>query len=266
MKKRVWNKLAVILIIAVLLGSMSTAASDTTRGFDLSSLAGLAGSDDYASSLGSILELLGISERAIKDCKISQIADQTYTGSEITPVPTITYNGTRLKKGTDFTLSYSNNIKAGTAKITIRGKGSYTGSKTISFEIVKKSSSSGKSSSKSSSGSSSSGKSSSSKSSGGSGKNNKASISSASSPEKGALKVSWKKKCGAGGYQIVCSTNKDFTSNVKETYIDGGTKTTATIDGLNAGKNYYVKVRAYKKVGTTYWYSDFSNSRSVKVK
>ena len=80
------------------------------------------------------------------------------------------------------------------------------------------------------------------------------------------MKVTWKKKSGADGYQIVCSTNKDFTSNVKEVYVEGGSKTTETVEGLNTGKNYYVKVRAYKKVGTTYWYSDFSNSRSVKVK
>ena len=250
------------LLFAVLVGPLPAAASGTARGLDLSSLAGLSDSDDMMSNLGSILELLGVTQKEMKNCKISAIPDQTYTGSAVTPTPAITYNGTRLKKGTDYTISYSNNTKAGTAKATIRGKGEYTGSRTVSFKIVKKGASG--SSSKSSSSKSSSSKSASSGSS--SGKNNKVTISSASSPEKGALKAGWKKKSGADGYQIVTSTNKDFTSNVTEVFVDGGSKTSAVVEGLASGKNTYVRVRAYKKVGTTYWYSDFSGSRSVKVK
>lgn len=43
-----------------------------------------------------------------------------------------------MKNGTDYTVSYSNNTKVGTAKVTITGKGNYTGSvsKTYSIKIT----------------------------------------------------------------------------------------------------------------------------------
>lgn len=42
-----------------------------------------------------------------------------------------------LKEGTDYTVSYSNNVKVGTMKVTIAGKGNYGGSETFSIKIVK---------------------------------------------------------------------------------------------------------------------------------
>lgn len=60
-----------------------------------------------------------------------------YTGKAITPKPKLSYSGSTLIKGPDYTLSYKNNIKKGTATILIKGKGKYTGSKTVTFKIVK---------------------------------------------------------------------------------------------------------------------------------
>lgn len=73
----------------------------------------------------------------ISDCVVSTIATQTYTGSAITPKLTITYKGKTLVQGADYTLTYNNNVNAGTATIIIIGKGKYTGSRTVSFKIVK---------------------------------------------------------------------------------------------------------------------------------
>ncbi|WP_251197746.1 N-acetylmuramoyl-L-alanine amidase family protein [Anaerotardibacter muris] len=56
-------------------------------------------------------------------------------GKAQTPVPTLTLNGTRLKNGTDFTITYSNNVNPGTATMVIKGKGSYSGSITKTFKI-----------------------------------------------------------------------------------------------------------------------------------
>jgi hypothetical protein len=65
----------------------------------------------------------------------------TYTGSDIEPAITVKHpvvDSTRtLEKGVDYTVSYSNNTNAGTAKITITGKGDYTGDKVINFTINK---------------------------------------------------------------------------------------------------------------------------------
>lgn len=58
-----------------------------------------------------------------------------YTGKEITPDPVLKYNKQTLRKGTDYTVSYGGNVDAGTACITVTGKGKYRGSKEISFTI-----------------------------------------------------------------------------------------------------------------------------------
>lgn len=42
-----------------------------------------------------------------------------------------------LIAGTDYTVSYSNNMEVGSAKAVITGKGNYTGSVTKTFEIIK---------------------------------------------------------------------------------------------------------------------------------
>ena len=49
------------------------------------------------------------------------------------------YNNKTLKKDTDYTLSYSDNINAGTATITITGKGNFTGMTSMTFIITQKS-------------------------------------------------------------------------------------------------------------------------------
>ena len=74
--------------------------------------------------------------RDISEAFISAIAEQTYTGSAVTPKPTVSWQGITLVEGTDYTLSYSNNVNAGTATVTATGKGSYTGSISRKFLIV----------------------------------------------------------------------------------------------------------------------------------
>ena len=70
---------------------------------------------------------------------ISNIADQTYTRSAITPQPTVTDTARNkaLTNNSDYTLSYKDNTTVGTATITITGKGNYTGTVEKTFKIVK---------------------------------------------------------------------------------------------------------------------------------
>ena len=77
----------------------------------------------------------------ISNVDVGSISDQAYTGSAITPVPVLSkiLNGSSkytLVKDTDYTLSYSNNTNVGTATITATGKGNFTGTKIITFNIV----------------------------------------------------------------------------------------------------------------------------------
>ena len=84
---------------------------------------------------GTTSKTFSISARAMSDTSVANVSSQTYTGNVISPLPTITYNNKTLKKDTDYTLSYSNNINAGTATITITGKGNFTGTTSKTFSI-----------------------------------------------------------------------------------------------------------------------------------
>ena len=58
-----------------------------------------------------------------------------YTGQEQQPNVTVTLGGKTLEKGTDYTLSYSNNKNAGAATITVTGMGDYSREATGTFTI-----------------------------------------------------------------------------------------------------------------------------------
>lgn len=71
-----------------------------------------------------------------KDVTVSKISNKTYTGKAIKPSVTVKYNSKKLKKDTDYTLSYSSNKNAGTAKVKITFKGLYKGTVTKTFKIA----------------------------------------------------------------------------------------------------------------------------------
>ena len=66
---------------------------------------------------------------------ISDINAVSYTGSEIKPAVTVSCGNAKLKEGTDYTVSYQSHVKAGTATLTINGKGYYIGSLQKTFTI-----------------------------------------------------------------------------------------------------------------------------------
>ena len=71
---------------------------------------------------------------------IGAIADLTYTGNALEPAPTVTYNGMTLNAGTDYAVSYENNVNAGTATLTISAtatNNNYSGSAQKTFNILK---------------------------------------------------------------------------------------------------------------------------------
>ncbi len=56
---------------------------------------------------------------------IAPIENQTYTGKEITPDPDVSSNGKKLAENLEYTLSYKDNINAGTATINAKGLGDF---------------------------------------------------------------------------------------------------------------------------------------------
>lgn len=61
----------------------------------------------------------------------------TYTGAAVRPAVKVVSRGKTLDAGTDYTVSYSNNTNAGTARAVVKGQGKYKGSKTLTFAINK---------------------------------------------------------------------------------------------------------------------------------
>lgn len=79
------------------------------------------------------------------------------------------------------------------------------------------------------------------------------------------LTVTWKKDKNVSGYQIKIATKKNFKG--AKTYTVKSYKTyKKVIKKLKAKKKYFVKVRAYKKVGKSKVYGAYSAVRSCKVK
>ena len=227
-----------------------------------------------------------------------------YDGKAKKPGVTVKLNGKTLKNSTDYTVSYSNNTKVGTAKVTIKGKGNYTGSVSKTYSIknnFKKATVSGISTKAFT------------------GKNitqsitvkyngktlkngtdytvsysNNKSIGTATvkiagkgsytgtitktfkiNPAKQEIQkltakskaffVDWAQKGSATGYEIQYATNSKFTSAKKVTITNKNTDT-KTISKLSGKKKYYVRVRSYTTVKGTKYYGAWSASKSVTTK
>ncbi len=101
--------------------------------------------DGIGNYSGAIIKTFNIIEneeidttKDISTLNISEITDKIYTGKVITPELKIFDDSTLLVKGTDYTLSYYNNLDIGTATLQIKGIGNYSGTVTKTFNIVKK--------------------------------------------------------------------------------------------------------------------------------
>lgn len=85
---------------------------------------------------GVVEKTFSIQATAASDFTIADITAVVFDGNEHKPTPAVSYGTTPLTLNTDYTLSWSNNINAGTATVTVTGKGGYagsTGSKTFTI-------------------------------------------------------------------------------------------------------------------------------------
>ena len=178
---------------------------------------------------GSVSKTYSIKNN-FKKATVSSISTKAFTGKNITQSITVKYNGKTLKKGTDYTVSYSNNKSIGTATVKITGKGSYTGTITKTFKINPA----------------------------------KQEIQKLTAKSK-AFFVDWAQKGSATGYEIQYATNSKFTSAKKVTITNNKTDT-KTISKLSGKKKYYVRVRSYTTVKGTKYYGAWSASKSVTTK
>ena len=178
---------------------------------------------------GSVSKTYSI-KNDFKKATVSGISTKAFTGKNITQTITVKYNGKTLKKGTDYTVSYSNNKSIGTATVKIAGKGSYTGTITKTFKINPA----------------------------------KQEIQKLTAKSK-AFFVDWAQKGSATGYEIQYATNSKFTSAKKVTITNNKTDT-KTITKLSGKKKYYVRVHSYTTVKGTKYYGAWSSTKTVTTK
>ncbi|WP_337644090.1 fibronectin type III domain-containing protein, partial [Ruminococcus bicirculans (ex Wegman et al. 2014)] len=186
----------------------------------------ITGKGNYTGSVSKTFKI----KNNFKKATVSGISTKAFTGKNITQSITVKYNGKTLKKGTDYTVSYSSNKNIGTATVKIAGKGSYTGTITKTFKINPA----------------------------------KQEIQKLTSKSK-AFFVDWAQKGSATGYEIQYATNSKFTSAKKVTITNKKTDKT-TISKLSGKKKYYVRVRSYTTVKGTKYYGAWSASKSVTTK
>ena len=234
---------------------------------------------------------------------VDPIADQIYTGKELTPAIVIP----GLKAGEDYYMYYEDNQYPGVATVTIYGTGYYKGTATIHFKIIKKPERfvsnvklnrtsytyTGKtirpSVTVTVNG----------KKIGASAyklyyKNNKNSgigtvqvrgigkysrinktLTFKIMPPKTLLTglkkanrsftASWKKNIQATGYQIQYAADSRFTKERKTVTVGKQSATRYKISGLKNKKTYYVRIRSYKRVGKKVLYSSWSTVKKIRV-
>ncbi len=74
---------------------------------------------------------------SLGEIKIS-IPETKHSKNGAKPEVTVSFDGNILSEGTDYTLSYANNKKAGAGTVTVKGKGNYSGSLKQTFTISAK--------------------------------------------------------------------------------------------------------------------------------
>ena len=248
---------------------------------------------------------LAVTKQSISKASVTlSTSTYAYDGKAKKPGVTVKLNGKTLKNGTDYTVSYSNNTKVGTAKVTITGKGNYTGSVSKTYSIkndFKKATISGISNKSYT------------------GKNITQSITvkyngktlkngtdytvSYSSnknigtatvkiagkdsytgtitktfkinPAKQNIQklksksrsffIDWAQKGSATGYEIQYATNSKFSGAKKVTVTNNKTDK-KTISKLSGKKKYYVRVRSYTTVKGKKYYGAWSSTKSVTTK
>ncbi|MBQ9360235.1 MAG: InlB B-repeat-containing protein [Lachnospiraceae bacterium] len=160
-------------------------------------------------------------------------ASYVYSGKAIKPAVTVKGSDGKTIAAGNYTVAYSGNKNVGEAVVAITFKGNYySGTRKLSFIIKPKATT----------------------------------LNGLSARSKG-FTVKWKKQATqVSGYQIQYSTNSKFTSNNKTVTISKPGTVTRTVSNLMGKKRYYVRIRTYRKVNGTTYYSAWSGSKAVVTK
>jgi len=167
-----------------------------------------------------------------KASKIS-LSKTAYTYNGKTQKPSVVVKDSKGNKisSSYYTVTYASGRKnVGTYKVTVKLKGNYSGTKTLTFTI------------------------------------NPVKTTIKATAAKKSLKLTiGKKSAQVTGYEVQYSTTKSFKS-YKSKLLTSYKKTSLTLTGLKAKTTYYVRVRTYKTIGGKKCYSGWSTVVYKKTK
>ena len=163
--------------------------------------------------------------------KLSKTA-YVYNGKVQKPSVVIKDSKGKTIAAKNYTVTYASGRKnVGTYKVTIKFKGNYSGTKTLTFKINPAGTT----------------------------------VSKLTAAKKGFKVAITKKTAQVTGYEVQYATNKNFKSAKTKT-LTSYKKNTLTLSSLKAKTTYYVRVRTYKVVNGKKVYSAWSAVKSVKTK
>lgn len=165
----------------------------------------------------------------LSKCKVT-VKSQTYTGKALKPAVTVKFGKTKLKVGTDYSVTYKNNKKIGLATAIVKGKGKYSGAKKVAFKI-----------------------------------NPKGTAFTKQTAGNRQITLKWKNPKNVTGYEIQYSLKKSF-SGKKAVKIKKAKTLTTTVRKLKANKTYYVRIRTYATVNKKNYCSAWSKAIAVKTR
>lgn len=170
-----------------------------------------------------------ITKRAMAGGTVSVTSSVSFTGSNITPSVTVKAAGRTLTRGTDYTVSYSNNKNVGTASVYVYGKGNYSGTLSAKFDILPA----------------------------------KQQIQKLETRYKGFY-IDWAQKGSATGYDVEYSVNANMNGAASR-HLTANKPDTLTVSGLAGDKTYYVRVRSYTNRNGKVYYGAWSDVKSIKT-
>lgn len=165
---------------------------------------------------GTVSAQFKITPQNIGRAVVSKVADQIYNDKSKKPSISVSSDGIALKSGTDYTVVHVDNKNPGKASVIIKGKGNFTGTQTVNYNIIVP----------------------------------KVTGVKVSGYADTTITFSWKRNKVVTGYEIYNSKNKRVARVKKNSILQ------ATVSRLKAGSTETFRVRAYVTRGQ-YYYSDF---------
>lgn len=178
---------------------------------------------------GTVKVTYKIKKKSVKSvtCKYKKV--KAFKNKNVTAGLVLKNGDVKMKKNRDYTVQYKNNKEIGRAKIIVRGKGNYTGKRTLRFSIVPS-------------------------------KPKIKKIKRKKTSFKFTLSSKWKVK----GYQVFVSTARSFSKSKTQKYVTTGNN--FGVYSLKKKSTYYVRVKAYQtKKGKSYL-SAYSGVKKIKLK